>query len=343
MMQGIPDLSPAEQQRLQDSATLLDRSVNSVQCTYVAGGHGHVEQPSGAMSWREPSTRNWIQMANCCLILLAACAFDWDIRKTWLFASSFEPLSAIAAVCTHAQGSHKSIAGTKDEHGIYLSRRSAAYPTKLAEAFAQKNSVLLSPLKDDISWDSAFSLFPHKDWFQDPKSFVDGGGLQSSPDWSRPPADKENIFRSVRDFWIPKILQHDLHKFIVGHFQRQQVDPPFSEDLVQQFRASLDTLLPLDKPLDWQVRADQPLCLHALQAISHHMNDPDRNLFQRLSKEFPLGFKTTLLLQMYLQPNRPPRNQRDQICPSTGQTGRQQNPNQNSRRSWSKRKLKKDG
>ncbi|CAL1133725.1 unnamed protein product [Cladocopium goreaui] len=30
MMQGIPDLSPAEQQRLQDSATLLDRSVNSV-------------------------------------------------------------------------------------------------------------------------------------------------------------------------------------------------------------------------------------------------------------------------------------------------------------------------
>ena len=172
MMQGIPDLSPAEQQRLQDSAALLDRSVNSVQCTYVAGGHGHVEQPSGAMSWREPSTRNWIQMANCCLILLAACAFDWDIRKTWLFASSFEPLSAIAAVCTHAQGSHKSIAGTKDEHGIYLSRRSAAYPTKLAEAFAQKNSVLLSPLKDDISWDSAFSLFPHKDWFQDPKSFV---------------------------------------------------------------------------------------------------------------------------------------------------------------------------
>ena len=294
MMQGIPDLSPAEQQRLQDSATLLDRSVNSVQCTYVAGGHGHVEQPSGAMSWREPSTQNWIQMANCCLILLAACAFDWDIRKTWLFASSFEPLSAIAAVCTHAQGAHKSIAGTKDEHGIYLSRRSAAYPMKLAEAFAQKNSVLLSPLKDDISWDSAFSLFPHKDWFQDPKSFVDGGGLQSSPDWSRPPADKENIFRSVRDFWIPKNLQHDLHKFIVGHFQRQQVDPPFSEDLVQQFRASLDTLLPLDKPLDWQVRADQPLCLHALQAISHHMNDPDRNLFPALIEGVSTGFQDNI-------------------------------------------------
>ena len=167
-------------------------------------------------------------------------------------------------------------------------------PNEISSGFCTKKSVLLSPLKEDISWDSAFSLFPHKDWFQDPKSFVDGGGLQSSPDWSRPPADKENIFRSVRDFWIPKILKHGLHKFIVGHFQRQQVDPPFSEDLVQQFRASLDTLLPLGRPLDWQVRADQPLCLHALQAISHHMNDPDRNLFPALIEGVSTGFQDNI-------------------------------------------------
>lgn len=56
----------------------------------------------------------------------------------------------------------------------------------------------------------------------------------------------------------------------------EQVDAPFSEDLAQQFRASLDSLLPLDQPLDWQVREDQPLCLHALQAISKYMNDPDQ-------------------------------------------------------------------
>ena len=139
MMQGIPDLSPAEQQRLQDSATLLDRSVNSVQCTYVAGGHGHVEQPSGAMSWREPSTQNWIQMANCCLILLAACAFDWDIRKTWLFASSFEPLSAIAAVCTHAQGCPQIHCRYKGRTWYLFEQAFRSIPNEISRSFCTKN------------------------------------------------------------------------------------------------------------------------------------------------------------------------------------------------------------
>ena len=48
MLDGLPDLSPQEQQRLQDSATMLDRSIQAVSCTFTAGGHGHLEQPSGA-------------------------------------------------------------------------------------------------------------------------------------------------------------------------------------------------------------------------------------------------------------------------------------------------------
>ena len=49
-----------------------------------------------------------------------------------------------------------------------------------------------------------FSFFPKKGLHQDPKSFVDGGGLVSTPDWSQPPPGSDNIFRSVRDHWIPK-------------------------------------------------------------------------------------------------------------------------------------------
>ena len=45
MLSGVPNLTPEETQRLQDSATLLDRCVNSVSVTYSAGGHGHIEQP----------------------------------------------------------------------------------------------------------------------------------------------------------------------------------------------------------------------------------------------------------------------------------------------------------
>ena len=121
-MDGVPNLNDDEQRRLQESATLLDRCANSVACTFTAGGHGHIEQPSGAMSWREDSTKEWIRMSRAYLVLLAACAFSWDIKKTWLFATSFQPLSEIAAVCEHPSGSHQSIAGVRDEHGIYLSR-----------------------------------------------------------------------------------------------------------------------------------------------------------------------------------------------------------------------------
>ena len=77
------------------------------------------------------STKQWLRQANCAVIILAACAFGWDITKKWLFASFFRPLANIAAACHHPSGSHQSIAGAKDEHGIYLSRRSAACPPQL--------------------------------------------------------------------------------------------------------------------------------------------------------------------------------------------------------------------
>ena len=156
----------------------------------LPGGHGHLEQPSGALA------------------LLAACAFGWNIKKTWLCASSFHPLSAIAAVCQHPAGIHQSIAGVRDEHGIYLSRRSAAYPPQLAQAFAPKKSVLLSVTTTKFSWDSVSHSFPKKGWQQDRRSFMDGGGLGSMSDWSKPLINKENFFLSIRNHWIPQIIKY---------------------------------------------------------------------------------------------------------------------------------------
>jgi len=199
MLDGVPDLTPLETQRLQDSATILDRCVNSISVTYSAGGHGHLEQPSGAMSWSESCTQEWVRLAGCSLILLAACAFNWNIMKTWLFASSFHPLSEIAAVCDHGKQAHPSIAGVRDEHGVYMSKGSAAYPPALASAFASKISVLLTPLDTQVCWQNVFDLFPKKHLFQNPTGFVDGGGLPSQPDWSKPPSEAPNFFRAVRE------------------------------------------------------------------------------------------------------------------------------------------------
>ena len=96
---------------------------------------------------------------------------------------------------------------------------------------------------------------------------------------------------SIRNHWIPKILDKRLHHQIVGHFQQRKVDPPFPESLVKEFRESLDGLLPLQEPLDWQVRPDQPLCLHALAAISTYMKDPDTALFPSLIEGVSTGFR----------------------------------------------------
>ena len=169
MLSGVPNLTPEETQRLQDSATLLYRCVNSVSVTYSSGGHGHIEQPSGAMSWSEDCTQEWIRLSGCALILLAACAFHWNIMKTWLFASSFQPLAELAATCNHGPNAHPSIAGVKDEHGVYLSRRSAAYPKALAEPLRQKFQCSLLPWLHQFHGPMFSIYFPSSNCFKTPK------------------------------------------------------------------------------------------------------------------------------------------------------------------------------
>jgi hypothetical protein len=53
----------------------------------------------------------------------------------------------------------------------------------------------------------------------------------------------------------------------------------------------LDQLLPFKQRLDWRVRDDQPLSLHALAAISEYMQDPDINLFPALIRGVSTGFQ----------------------------------------------------
>ena len=112
-LNGVADLSMEEALQLQESSLLFDRSTECAQVTFLAGGHSHVQQPSGAMSWREPRAQQWLLQSSCHLILVAACRYGLDFYKTWLFASSYSELSALGACCDHPPNSHQSIAGTK--------------------------------------------------------------------------------------------------------------------------------------------------------------------------------------------------------------------------------------
>ena len=289
-LHGVPDLSPAEQQRLQESAIMLDRSIAAIQITFLSGGHGHFEHPSGAMSWRESSLQEWISVGHCAILLFAACAFGLNIYKTWIFASSFHELSRLASVCDHPAGTHESLAGKRDAHGVYLSRRSAEYPDLLAKQFASIISVFLTPTSSPLTWTDAFTYIPSKSLSDQPRAFVDGGGLHSSPDWSSPPKLAPNIFLNVRQHWLPKLLTDRWRKRVMVHLANRSQSPPYPDALAQAFRTSLNDLLPTPQAFDWSIRPDQPLCLSALATLSRLMEDKDVHLFDALLSGVSTGF-----------------------------------------------------
>ena len=88
------------------------------------------------------------------------------------------------------------------------------------------------------------------------------------------------------------ILHQNLHTDVTQHFAQQRPEPPFDDDLVAQMRTSIEQLLgPHNLQANWDVRPNQPLCLHILQeALSRIMDDPDTELFHHLIEGVPAGF-----------------------------------------------------
>ena len=118
---GIEGLSAYEATQLQESSLLFDRCAECAFITHLSGDHSHIEQPPGAMSWREPLAQKWMRQSSCNLVIAAACEYGLDIYKSWLFASSYTELTTIAKTWSHAANAHQSIAGTRTPDGSFLS------------------------------------------------------------------------------------------------------------------------------------------------------------------------------------------------------------------------------
>jgi hypothetical protein len=88
-LDGIPGISGQDLLRVQESSTMLLRCIQCLQVVVSSGGHGHLEQPKSAMSWGEPAVQQFISQQSCSCISMAACGFDRDWHKHWLFASTF--------------------------------------------------------------------------------------------------------------------------------------------------------------------------------------------------------------------------------------------------------------
>eukprot|EP00435_Cladocopium_sp_Y103_P073418 s313_g43.t1 len=222
----------------------------------VKGGHSHLEQPSSAMSWEEPTVQQYIQQESCACISIAACGYGW--HKTWMLASTFQILSQLACVCDHPPGTHQQIAGTRLPSGQYLSRETSDF-------------------------------LPMKGLTDPPFSRQDGAGFASQADWSSPHRFAD-CFQSLRKNFFTKILDQRLDQVVMRAFSARQDSPPFSMEQLVPFRTFIDEFLLAQGIVpDWTVPADQNLSLFILQQLCKCMDDPDTALFPYLIEGVPLG------------------------------------------------------
>ena len=290
-LDGIPGLSPDDLTKLQESFTMLSRVVSCLRLVFLSGGHVHLEQPTNAMSWLEPIVRSFLKLISASCVCIAACQYGMDIAKSWIFASSFKSLCSLACSCAHPMGTHTRVQGTRDSSGQFLSRITACYPSSLAEAFASVIAPLISQGHSDLNLDSASATIPWKFVGQFPKSFEDGGGLISHPDWSDGPRLEHDCFKPLRQTWLQRIVQLQLHKQVLVHFSQARAYPPFSDDQLEPFRKDLiEWLNSLNRKVDWTIRAHQPMHLAVMAELSSIMHDADVALFPCLQEGVSTGF-----------------------------------------------------
>ena len=295
-LDGRPNLTVTEMQSLQDSNLMLTRCIQLATVTFSGGGHSHVEQPPSAMSWQEPAMQQFLTTCHCSCVVIAACKYGRSWYKSWMFATTLRDLSHLGCICDHPPGSHENIAGVRASSGEYISRQTAEYPAPLCQALSQYIAPVVSKSNLDMSLSEAEASLPTKPIDSPPFARQDGGGLTSQADWSVPPADTVDVFRTLRHNWMSHIIQCKLDRKLLACFARQDPNPPFSTEELLPFRKWLVEFLEAQGVhVDWSIPDDQPMCLHVLHAVQKLLQDKDTALFPYLISGVPTGFDEAIL------------------------------------------------
>ena len=303
-LDGVPGLTPSETLQLQESYLMLSRVITCLTLVFQAGGHVHLEQPPTAMSWQEPCVQQFLTIISAFCVHLPACHFDRNWHKSWMFATSYEPLSVLGNVCEHAPFSHQQIAGVRTDSGEYLSRQTACYPPDLSNRFAQIIMPLLSKNHLDWQWQDTAKLLPIKSPSEPPFGQEDGAGLSSQPDWSTDPRTAQDHLHDLRTSWMKKIVNLRFDQIIQQYFAGDHSAPPFSAEQLAPFRVDLEQFLQsLGHNPDWQVREHQPMHLHILRSLSQVLQDRDTSLFDCLIRGVSTGFRHDIPVSNCFPPN----------------------------------------
>ena len=144
----------------------------------------------------------------------------------------------------------------------------------------------------DFGWHQRFTIQANKQFADFPFSHEDGGGLFPTPDWSRTDRQEQDHFGPLRKQWMKRIVEGRLDKILMSHVGSDNAEPPFSDTILQPFRADLeDFLRHHGHDPDWQVRDHQPMCLGILVLLQNIMKDRDTSLFPSLQEGVKTGFQ----------------------------------------------------
>ncbi|CAE7244381.1 unnamed protein product [Symbiodinium sp. CCMP2592] len=290
-MNGLPGNTASQQARVHSSQKLLYRCVCLLRAAFCSGAHVSLEQPTNAMSWLEPFVQDMLSEIQASLVNIPACSVGQDIAKSWLFACSYNEFRFLASTCSHA-GGHQSVAGARDEHGNFLSQRTAEYPSQLAEKFSAKAVHLFSSARPaysvaPCSLKFALSSIPKKPRSSTPTAAQDGGGIYSLPDWSLGPRYQSDSLHDLRKEWQSWLLQNRIPLRLQQHIAEASNKPLFSEEETEWLRSSFKRFSDAHSPCqDWNfsVTEGQPYCLSALERLSTMLGDKDTSLFPALQK-----------------------------------------------------------
>ena len=230
-MDGVPGLTPGEQQKVHESALIHTRAQRLFLAICHKGGIGVYEQPPSAMSWLLPAMQHMIQEVQAHVAWVDACSHGLEYAKSWAFISSAPEISKVATLCTHGHR-HESIAGKRTPSGAYVSTLTAEYPASLAQAIMQHCSFLVTrsgqgevPLpQPQDTWERAFEGPRHRP--------CDGGGHTSWADHTVP--HSTGPLAQVTVAWLQWAHENRLPHRILAHIREGVPEPPLTPEEADQ-------------------------------------------------------------------------------------------------------------
>ena len=289
-MDGVPHLSPAEQQRVRDSTEIHQRSRDLLRASFAKGAEGGFEQPPNAMSWLQSDNVHLLKEIGATCAHVAACAHDLDMHKSWAFCGTRKELATLSSTCPHGEGAHTRLQHKRTASGNFLSSQCAAYPPSLAAQLASVASLSVTrQLGTQISIQQALSLMPSA-FSPIPRPLVcDGSGNNSTADHCLP--NQSACLHQLREAFLGFIQDHDLASRIPQHLRGSTDSHPLSQDEQLQLAAIAHAVLhPNCTDANClSIREDQPFRLHLLQAFASCTADPDEKLIDILIEGVPTG------------------------------------------------------